>query len=199
MTPHALAMTHNPAVLSWVGEIASLTQASEVAWCEGSACERRELVAGAALAGTLLSTGWPSAVSYRGPDSRVCGLDRLVFVCTPSRAEVSRANNWMSPRAAYKKMRSLTAASLRSGTLYVVPHMSEPQVAGAPEVGISVTNAFQAILGISAGGGMGRAALQSLGQTECFSRGFHVQLSSTPTRLLRFHFPEDRATWTICS
>ncbi|HEY6727759.1 MAG TPA: hypothetical protein VI197_27180 [Polyangiaceae bacterium] len=200
MTPHALTLTCNAALLGWVGEIARLTRAREVAWCDGSAAERRQIVASAAMAGALLSESKrPSHVRRGLPLASAQGLDRLTFVCTPTRAESGSGSHWMAPSVAYRKLERLLRDSLGTGTLYVVPDVVDDPAFPQGRVLIELTNSYHGILSMGVSGRMGREALDVLGESNAFSRGLHVCLSHAAQHLLVCHFPEDDATWSVSS
>jgi len=200
VTPHALTVTSNAALLGWVGRIARLTRAAEVAWCDGSAAERRQMVASAAMMGALLSESKrPSHVRRGLPLASAQGLDRLTLVCTPTRAESGSANNWMEPRVAYRKLERLLRDSLDASTLYVVPDVVDDPAFQQGRVLVELTNSCHGILSMGVSGRMGREALHLLGESSAFSRGLHICLSNAPKHLLVCHFPQDDATWSVSS
>lgn len=197
MTPHALAMTSNVRLLDWVGEVARLTRASEVAWCEGSSVERRQMVDAAASAGVLLCESKRPSYVHELSRARVRGMETMKFVCTPTRAEAGSSNHWMAPRAARSRMESLLAGSLKSSTLYVVPHILPEPHPTPGKVSIELTNSLHGILSMGVASQMGKAALELLGDHRSFRRGFHATLSSAPRRLLVCHFLEDDMVWSV--
>ena len=200
MTPHALTVTRNAALLGWVGGIARLTQAAEVLWCDGSAAERGEMVVSAAMAGALFSESRrPAHVRNGFPMTSPRGFEQHTFVCTPARAEAGPTSSWMEPRLAYRKLEKLVRGSLRAATLYVVPHLVENLALRQGTVVVELTNSYHGILSMGVSGRMGKAALDALGESNVFSRGFHVCLSTEPKRLLVCHFPQDDATWSVSS
>jgi len=152
-------MTRNAVLLGWVGEIARLTQAAELLWCDGSTSERSEMVVSAALAGALFSgSSRPAHVRQKFPMTSPRGFEQHTFVCTPSRAEAAPMSSWMPPSVAYRKLEKLVRGSLRAGTLYVVPHVVENLALGQGRVVVELTNSYSGILSMRGSGPMGKEA-----------------------------------------
>jgi phosphoenolpyruvate carboxykinase (GTP) len=105
----------------------------------------------------------------------------------------------MAPSVAYRKLEKLVRGSLSAGALYVVPHVVENLARRQGRVVVELTNSYHGILSIGGGGRIGKEALDALGESSAFSRGFHVCLSSAPKQLLVCYFPQDDATWSVSS
>lgn len=71
---------------------------------------------------SCVSRGAP-LYAHETSNASAAGVETMKLVCTPTRAEAGPSNNWMAPRAARLKLELLLAGSLRSSTLYVVPHV----------------------------------------------------------------------------
>ena len=82
-----------------------------------------KIVDAAATAGVLLCESRRPLYAHETSNASAAGVETMKLVCTPTRAEAGPSNNWMAPRAARLKLEHLLAGSLRSSTLYVVPHV----------------------------------------------------------------------------
>ena len=81
----------------------------------------------------------------------------------------------------------------------MVPHVVENLALRQGRVVVELTNSYHGILSMGVSGRMGKEALDALGESNVFSRGFHVCLSTEPKHLLVCYFPQDDATWSVSS
>ena len=197
MTPNALTMTRNSALLNWVGDMARLTRAGHVVWCDGLADEWRQLVAVASGAGIELPLG-VSAHRGRLLGSADAGdLGSTAFVCTPTKAAAGPVKNWLSPIKAYERLTRWLGGSMRGRTMYVVPHLVQGTGSSVPEVVVDLTDSLYAVMNLHMSSRVGKAVLELLGNSADFERGLHVLHDSHPGRCQVYRFPQDHLTYSV--
>ena len=94
---------------AWVNDMASLTQAKNITWCDGSEEERRRLTEQAVATGVLMPLNprkRPGCYLHRSHPSDVSRTEELTYVCTPTRDEAGPTNNWMDPEEARSRLRN---------------------------------------------------------------------------------------------
>src|SRR5262245_10501485 len=107
----------NAKLHAWVAEMAKLTKADNVYWCDGSEAERRRLTELAVAEKTLLPLNpksRPGCYLHRSNANDVARVEHLTFICTPTKEEAGPTNNWMAPADAYKKRSEEHTSELQS-------------------------------------------------------------------------------------
>src|SRR5262245_24326407 len=97
-------------VREWVHECEQLCRPDQVRWLDGSAGERRELLARAVAEGVLLPLNQqklPGCYLHRSNPNDVARTEHLTFICTSTEEEAGPTNNWWEPKQAYAKLRAL--------------------------------------------------------------------------------------------
>jgi len=114
---------------AWVNEMASLTQAKNMIWCDGSEEEKRRLTAHAVTTGVLMPLDQrrrPGCYLHRSHPSDVSRTEELTYVCTPTRDEAGPTNNWMDPGETRRKLKGWLEAAYKGRTMYGVPYLLGP-------------------------------------------------------------------------
>ena len=109
------------ALNQWVEEVARLTQADTIHWCDGSAAEYNMLVSQMLATGELHALNaetHPNCYLHRSHPSDVARVEHLTFVCTTDRSDAGPNNHWMSPADAHAKMDGLFDGCMRGRTLF---------------------------------------------------------------------------------
>jgi phosphoenolpyruvate carboxykinase (GTP) len=192
----------NRQLLDWVAEMASLTKASRVIWCDGSEEERHRLTEQAVATGALIplnQTKRPGCYLHRSNPNDVARAEDLTFICSPTKAEAGPTNNWMAPDDAYGKLAGWLEGSMHGRTMYVVPYILGPIDSPFAKVGVQLTDSIYVVLNMRIMTRMGRVALDLLGDSGHFNRGLHCTLDLDPARRLICHFPQDNAVWSVGS
>jgi phosphoenolpyruvate carboxykinase (GTP) len=186
----------------WVAECARLTQPDRIVWCDGSAQERRSMIAQAVASGVLIPlnpTKRPGSYLHRSHPSDVARTENLTFICTPTREEAGPTNNWSPPDETYCKLRGWLEGSMRGRTMYVVPYVLGPLGSPSAKIGVELTDSIYVALSMGVMTRMGAAALDMLGESDDFNRGLHCTLDVDPKRRLICHFPQDNTVWSVGS
>ncbi len=190
------------ALSQWVAEMAQLTGAARVVWCDGSEEEKRALTREAIAQQILIPLNpakRPGCYLHRSNPNDVARSEHLTFVCTPARDGAGPTNNWMAPDEAYAKLGGWLKGSMRGRTMYVVPYVMGPLGSPFAKVGVELTDSIYVVLNMRIMTRMGRAALELLGESDDFNRGLHCTLDCDPDRRFICHFPQDNTVWSVGS
>jgi phosphoenolpyruvate carboxykinase (GTP) len=194
--------TTNKQLLSWVAEMAKLTQPDQIVWCDGSDAENARLTEQAVGLGVLTPLNQekaPGCYYSRSNANDVARVEHLTFICTPTKEEAGPTNNWMAPADAYAKLGKLFDGSMKGRTMYVVPYVMGPLGSPMSKVGIELTDSIYVVLNMRIMTRMGKQALDMLGNGNDFNRGLHCTLDINPERRFICHFPQDNTIWSVGS
>ena len=187
---------------AWVNEMATLTEARNLIWCDGSEEERARLTAQAVAAGILMPLNQrkrPGCYLHRSHPSDVSRAEELTFVCTPSRDEAGPTNNWMDPGETQRRLRAWLAGAYRGRTMYAVPYVLGPVGSPLAKPGVQLTDSLYVVLSLRIMTRMGSLAADLLRTTDDFQRGMHCTLECDAGRRLICHFPQDNMVWSVGS
>jgi phosphoenolpyruvate carboxykinase (GTP) len=197
-----VAPTRNPALLSWVRDMAALCKPDKVVWCDGSEEERVRLTQHAVETGVLIPLNpkkRPGCYLHRSNPNDVARVEHLTFICTPSKDEAGPTNNWMAPDEAYAKLTKLFDGSMKGRTMYVLPYVMGPIGSSLSKVGIELTDSVYVALNMRIMTRMGKQALDLLGNSADFNHGLHCTGDVNPDRRFICHFPQDNTIWSFGS
>jgi phosphoenolpyruvate carboxykinase (GTP) len=187
-------VTTNHALKIWIDEVAELTQADEIYWCNGSDEEFD------AMAEKLESEGGfsrlnpdthPNCWLHRSDPTDVARVEHLTFICTSEREDSGQNNNWMAPDDARIKMRGLFEGCMKGRTLYVIPYCMGPIDSPLSRCGVEITDSTYVVCNMKLMTRMGTPALRRIERDGSFIKGLHSIGELDPDRRFIMHFPED--------
>ena len=181
------------ALNTWVHTYASLTEADNVHWCDGSDQENAALVQQMLASGDFIALNpqtHPNCFLHRSRPPDVARVEHLTFVCTESEADAGPNNHWMSPAEGRAKMDALYKGCMKGRTLYVVPYCMGPIDSPLARCGVEITDSPYVVVNMRLMTRMGSAALQRIEREGVFVKGVHSTGDLNPERRFIMHFPE---------
>jgi phosphoenolpyruvate carboxykinase (GTP) len=133
------APTAHAGLLTWVREVAELTQPDRVVFADGSAEEYERLCQHLVDAGTFLplsATEEPASYLARSTPSDVARVESRTFICSERAVDAGPTNNWMAPDEMRATLIDLYRGCMRGRTMYVVPFCMGPLGADDPKLGV---------------------------------------------------------------
>ncbi len=192
----------NADLQKWVADCERLTRPDRVVWLDGSRQEHERLMAQALADGVFVRMNekkYPNCFFHRSNSTDVARTEHLTFICSRNKEDAGPTNNWMSPEEGRAKVRPLYDGCMKGRTMYVIPYVMGPLGSPISKVGVEITDSLYVVESMRIMTRMGNAALEQLGDSTDYCKGFHSLGDLSPDRRFILHFPEDREIWSIGS
>src|SRR3712207_6367725 len=140
--------TSHQGILSWVEEIAALTEPDRVHWCTGSEEEWAQITAALVETGTFVRLNPDKKVNsfYAASDpTDVARVEDRTFICSRDEKDAGPTNNWMDPGEMKAIMTDLYRGCMRGRTMYVVPFVMGHLDADHPMFGVEITDSASVV------------------------------------------------------
>ena len=208
------APTTHARILSWVQEVAELTQPDRIHWCTGDDAEWNQLTEELVASGTFVRLNEekkPNSFLAQSDPSDVARVEDRTFVCSVDEKDAGPTNNWMAPDEMKRIMTDLYRGCMRGRTMYVVPFVMGHLEAEKPMFGVEITDSAYVVVSMKVMARMGTHVLRRMEETDAdFVPALHSvgkplaegeQDVTWPCNETKYivQFPEERAIWSYGS
>jgi phosphoenolpyruvate carboxykinase (GTP) len=213
-TSEKSAPTSHSGILSWVNEVAELTQPDRIHWCDGSDKEWNTLTEALVASGTFVQLDpkkKPNSFWAATDPSDVARVEDRTFICSRDEADAGPTNNWCDPDEMKATMTELYRGCMRGRTMYVIPFVMGHAESDDPKFGVEITDSPYVAVSMKVMARVGDTILRRMEELDApFVPCLHsvgkplepgekdVPWPCNDTKYIS-HFPEERAIWSYGS
>jgi phosphoenolpyruvate carboxykinase (GTP) len=208
------APTTHDGILSWVNEIAQLTQPDGIHWCTGTDEEWAMLTDALVASGTFVKLNEekkPNSYWAASDPTDVARVEDRTFICSLDEKDCGPTNNWMAPDEMKAIMTDLYRGSMKGRTMYVIPFVMGHLNAEKPMFGVEITDSAYVVASMRVMARMGSDVLRRMEEVDAkFVPALHsvgaplepgqqdVAWPCNDTKYI-VQFPEERMIWSYGS